>query len=55
MSKKPLSQSNKYLRDPKIRNESLRQGVISSSAIEGISANHLQNVLPKIETKIKNS
>lgn len=47
MKKQSLSQSNKYLRDPKICSEALRQGVISSSAIEGISAERLQNVLSK--------
>lgn len=37
MIKKALSQTNPYLKDPKLRAKIIRDNVISSTAIEGIN------------------
>ena len=40
MLKKPLKQTNPYLKDPKLCNELIYQSVSSSTAVEGVLTNY---------------
>lgn len=42
MRKKPLSETNPYLKDPAKRETMIKKAVISSTAIEGIHASALK-------------
>lgn len=43
---RPLAESNKYLRDPALRNKLIARSVLTSSAVEGIHVNS-SIILPK--------
>lgn len=52
MSKKPLKETNPYLKDPELRKALLNQSVSSSTAVEGVLTKY-QKLSKSMEKRLK--